>query len=100
MSKQYKIVVPKAGKASEDGSLGLYEAGTVVTADESWKEDLMVAFQNNGWAMEVKVQDTSDMERARDKKGHFVPDDLSTPEVNEAYIKKVVPKKKRAPKAK
>ena len=50
--------------------------------------------------MEVKVQDTSDMERARDKKGHFVPDDLSTPEVNEAYVKKVVPKKKRAPKAK
>ena len=97
MSKQYKIVVPKAGKASEDGSLALYEVGTVVTADESWKEDLMVAFLNNGWAMEVKVQDTSDMERARDNKGHFIADDPSTPEVNEAFIeKKVAPKKKKA----
>lgn len=101
MSKQYKIVVPKAGKSSDDGEMALYEAGTVVTADEGWKEDLMTAFEGNGWAMEIKVQDTSDMVRARDDKGHFIADDPSTPEVNEAYIeKKAAPKKKATPKKK
>ena len=101
MSKQYKIVVPKAGMAEEAGGVKLYELGTVVTADASWKEDLMDSFQANGWAMEIKVQDTSDMERARDDKGHFIADDPSTPEVNEAYtVKKTTPKKKAAPKKK
>ena len=36
MSKQYKIVVPKAGKSSDDGEMALYEAGTVVTADDDY----------------------------------------------------------------
>lgn len=36
--------------------------------------------------------------RARDAKGKFVGDDKSTPDVNEAYVKKTV-KKKAAPKA-
>jgi hypothetical protein len=97
MSKQYKIIIPKAGMADEAGGLKLYELGSVVTADAKWKQDLMTAFQDNGWAMEIKVQDTSDLERARDGKGHFVPDDTSTPEVNEAYVKKkAVPKKRKA----
>ena len=97
MSKQYKMVIPKAGMAEESGGIKLYELGSVVTADAKWKEDLMLAFLENGWAMEIKVQDTSNLERARDNKGHFVPDDLSTPEVNEAYVEtKVVPKKKKA----
>ena len=43
-----------------------------------------------------------EMERARDDKGHYVADDLSTPDVNEAYVPKVkkAPKKKAAPKKK
>ena len=104
MNKQYKMVIPKAGQSDNSGGTKLYGLGTVVTADEKWKEDLMVAFLENGWAMEVKVQDTSDMVRARDDKGHFIADDLSTPEVNEAYVeekaapqKKTTPKKKSAP---
>jgi hypothetical protein len=101
MSKQYKMVIPKAGMAEESGGIKLYELGSVVTADAKWKEDLMLAFLENGWAIELKVQDTSDMVRARDDKGHFIADDPSTPEVNEAYIeKKAAPKKKATPKKK
>ena len=32
--------------------------------------------------------------RSRNKKGHYVPDDKSTPNVNEAYTTKRVKKKK------
>ena len=43
-----------------------------------------------------------EMERARDDKGHYVADDLSTPDVNEAYVPKAkkAPKNKAAPKKK
>ena len=34
--------------------------------------------------------------RARDEKGHYVKDDLSTPDVNEAWVEKPKPKKKKA----
>jgi len=101
MNKQYKIVIPKAGQESEVGGLKLYELGTVVVADQKWKQDLMASFVDSGWAMEVKMQDTSNMERARGDSGHFVADDPATPEVNEAFVeKKVAPKKKAAPRKK
>ena len=38
-------------------------------------------------------------ERARNKSGHYIADDPSTPDVNEAYVggkKKAAPKKKKA----
>lgn len=42
-----------------------------------------------------------EMERARDDKGHYVADDPSTPDINEAFVpKKTAPKKKVAPKKK
>lgn len=42
-----------------------------------------------------------EMERARDDKGHYVADDPSTPDINEAFVpKKTEPKKKVAPKKK
>tara|TARA_B100000780_G_scaffold216197_1_gene155532 strand:- start:147 stop:464 length:318 start_codon:yes stop_codon:yes gene_type:complete len=100
MNKQYKIVIPKAGQSEKDGGIALYEMGRIVTADESWKKDLMESFVSSGWAMEVKMQDTSDMVRARTSKGHFVPDDPSTPEVNEAFVETKVVKKKAAPRKK
>lgn len=105
MSKTYKIIVPKPAANDEQGlSVKLYEAGSMVTADAPWKEDLMTMFEDNGWAMECKVQDTSGMERARNDQGHYVADDLSTPEVNEAYVqkpkKKTTAKKKATPKKK
>ena len=37
-------------------------------------------------------------ERARDEDGHFVADDLSTPDVNEAYVGGKAPRKKAAKK--
>jgi len=41
----------------------------------------------------VKKEETV-LVRARDEKGHYVKDDLSTPDVNEAWVEK--PKKKKA----
>jgi len=37
----------------------------------------------------------TELVRARNKKGRYVADDLSTPDVNEAYTKVKVTKKKR-----
>ena len=88
MSKTYKIIVPKPASNDELGlTTKLYEAGTIVTADAPWKEELMAVFEGNGWAMECKVQDTTGMERARNDKGHYVADDPSTPEVP-AFVSK------------
>ena len=43
-----------------------------------------------------KVTNTERVQvRARNKKGHYVADDKSTPEVNEAYTTVKVKKKKR-----
>jgi len=38
--------------------------------------------------------------RARDKKGHYVADDPSTPDINEAYVGGKAPKKKAKKKTK
>ena len=44
----------------------------------------------------VKVTNTERVQvRARTKKGHYVADDKSTPDVNEAYTTKRVKKKKK-----
>ena len=43
----------------------------------------------------VKKEETV-LVRARDEKGHYVKDDLSTPDVNEAWVEKPKPKKKKA----
>jgi hypothetical protein len=96
--KQFKILVPKAGSNDEHGlSQKLYVLDEIVEAKDSWQEELMNSFVQNGWAMEVKVD--SSMEegeavRARDDKGHYVADDPSTPDVNEAYVGGKAPAKK------
>jgi len=76
---------------TEEGTdVELLTVDTIVEAKEEWKEKHMKQFVENGWAMEVKVDDVSDVEagepvRARNDKGHYVADDPSTPDVNEAW---------------
>ena len=117
---KYKIVIPKAGASNELGTeTKLYELDEIVDAKEPWQKEMMGAFSDNGWAIEVKVDAPEEMgspepvetvdeepERARDEKGHYVADDPDTPDVNEAYeggkapkpkAKKAAPKKKGRP---
>ena len=98
-NKSFKIVVPKVGATNELGTESkLYVHNEVVEAKEEWQQSLMEDFVQNKWAMEIKVEDTSDLEttepvRARNEKGHYVADDPSTPDINEAYEGGVAPKK-------
>jgi len=41
---------------------------------------------------EPKYEETLEMVRARDENGHFIADDPSTPDVNEAWVVKTVKK--------
>ena len=41
---------------------------------------------------EPKHEETLEMVRARDENGHFIADDTSTPDVNEAWVVKTVKK--------
>ena len=87
----YKILVPKPMATTEEGTeVELLTADSIVDTKEEWKEKHMKDWVNNGWAMEVKVEDVSDLDegepvRARNDKGHYVADDPSTPDVNEAW---------------
>ena len=98
-AKSYKIVVPKVGATNALGTESkLYILDEVVEAKVEWQQSLMDAFVPNKWAIEVKVEDTSNVEttepvRARNEKGHYVADDPSTPDFNEAYEGGVAPKK-------
>ena len=87
--KQFKILVPKAGANDEKGTaVKLYEFDELIEAKENWQEELMNTFVQNGWAMEVKVDakaEEGEAVRARDDKGHYIADDPSTPDVNEAW---------------
>ena len=104
--KQFKILIPKAGSNDEHGlTQKLYVHDEIVEAQEDWQEDLMNQFVANGWAMEVKVDDVSDVEegdpvRARNEKGHYVADDPSTPDVNEAWEGGKAPEEKKETKKK
>lgn len=102
----FKIVVPKVGAADKHGATHrLYEHGEVVEAGASWEKSLMSTFVENNWAIEIKTEDTSDVEtgdavRARNEDGHYIADDPSTPEVNEAYEGGKAPAKKKRKKRK
>ena len=98
MSKSYKILVPKPASANKDGTdVKLYQSEEIVDAKESWQDDVMQAFVENGWAMEVKVEggaeETSEPVRARNDDGTLKGDDPSTPDVNEAWEGGEAPKK-------
>ena len=98
MAKTFKILVPKPASSNKDGTdVKLYTVDEIVDASESWQEEVMNVFVENGWAMEVKAEVGSEEEgepvRARNKKGHYIADDPSTPDVNEAYEGCKAPKK-------
>ena len=99
MSKSYKILVPKPASSNKDGTdVKLYQADEIVDAKESWQDDVMQTFVENGWAMEVKVESKSEerskpIKRARNDDGTLKGDDPSTPDVNEAWEGGEAPKK-------
>tara|TARA_R100000231_G_scaffold73507_2_gene57635 strand:- start:591 stop:923 length:333 start_codon:yes stop_codon:yes gene_type:complete len=99
MSKSYKIIVPKPASSNKDGTdVKLYLADEIVDAKESWQDDVMQTFVENGWAMEVKVESKSEerskpVKRARNDDGTLKGDDPSTPDVNEAWEGGEAPKK-------
>ncbi len=99
MSKSYKILVPKPASSNKDGTdVKLYQADEIVDAKESWQDDVMQTFVENGWAMEVKVEASAEessepIKRARNEDGTLKGDDPSTPDVNEAWEGGEAPKK-------
>jgi hypothetical protein len=50
--------------------------------------------QKKAEAKAVEMQEVVETKRARDDKGHYVADDLSTPDINEAWEGGKAPKKK------
>lgn len=82
--------VYQIGYELEDGSLHIVEH-KVMRKDEA-KAKLS--------EIEESKQELSstELERARNDKGHYIADDPSTPEINEAYVaKKKAPAKKKTP---
>ena len=111
MAKKFKIVVPKPASADEHGATTkLYEVDEVVEAKESWQDDIMSTFVENGWAIEVKMDsveeqvdlgesEVKEVKRARNEDGTLKGDDPSTPDVNEAWEGGEAPKKTTKKKA-
>ena len=59
----YKILVPKPMATTEEGTeVELLTVDTIVDTKEEWKEKHMKDWVNNGWAMEVKVDDVSEVD--------------------------------------
>ena len=59
----YKIIIPKAGSLYAEGSsVQRYGIGEQVDAKEVWQQEQMQKFVENGWAVEIKVQSTSDIQ--------------------------------------
>ena len=104
MSRTFKIIVPKPASSNEKGTdIRLYKANEIVNSEGQWQDDVMDTFIKNGWAMEVKVDakaEEGEAVRARDDKGHYIADDPSTPDVNEAYVDGKAPAKKKTTKKK
>ena len=60
-----------------------------VETDDDWHEDTV---------LESKEESENEPERARDKKGQYIGDDDSTPDINEAWKSGKAPVKKGRPK--
>jgi len=96
MARKFKIIVPKPASSNAKGTeVRLYKANEIIDSEGAWQDDVMETFMNNGWAMEVKVDsaeetvaveaEVKEVKRARNDKGQLQADDLSTPDVNEAW---------------
>ncbi len=111
MARKFKIIVPKPASSNEKGTeVKLYKANEIVDSQGEWQDSVMETFINNGWAMEVKVDsveetldvvaEVKEVKRARNDKGQLIGDDLSTPDVNEAWEGGEAPAKKTTAKKK
>ena len=59
----YKIIIPKSGSLHAEGSsVQRYGVNEQVDAKEVWQQEQMQKFVENGWAVEIKVQSTSDIQ--------------------------------------
>ena len=111
MTRKFKIIVPKPASSNEKGTeIRLYKANEIIDSQGEWQDSVMETFINNGWAMEVKVDsveetldvvaEVKEVKRARNDKGQLIGDDLSTPDVNEAWEGGEAPTKKTTAKKK
>lgn len=111
MARKFKIIVPKPASSNEKGTeVRLYKANEIIDSQGEWQDSVMETFINNGWAMEVKVDsveetldvvaEVKEVKRARNDKGQLIGDDLSTPDVNEAWEGGEAPTKKTTAKKK
>ena len=111
MARKFKIIVPKPASSNDKGTeVRLYKANEIVDSQGEWQDSVMETFINNGWAMEVKVDsveetldvvaEVKEVKRARNDKGQLIGDDLSTPDVNEAWEGGEAPTKKTTAKKK
>jgi len=111
MARKFKIIVPKPASSNEKGTeVKLYKANEIIDSQGEWQDSVMETFINNGWAMEVKVDsveetldvvaEVKEVKRARNDKGQLIGDDLSTPDVNEAWEGGEAPTKKTTAKKK
>jgi len=109
MARKFKIIVPKPASSNEKGTeVKLYKANEIVDSQGEWQDSVMETFMENGWAMEVKVDsveetldvvaEVKEVKRARNNKGQLIGDDLSTPDVNEAWEGGEAPQKTTAKK--
>ena len=111
MARKFKIIVPKPASSNDKGTeVRLYKANEIIDSQGEWQDSVMETFMENGWAMEVKVDsveetldvvaEVKEVKRARNDKGQLIGDDLTTPDVNEAWeggeapVKKTTAKKK------
>ena len=111
MARKFKILVPKPATSNERGTdVKLYKANDIIESAGDWQDSLMETFIQNKWAIEVKMDsvpetlvveaEVKEVKRARKEDGTLKGDDLSTPDVNEAWEGGVAPKKKTTSKKK
>lgn len=111
MARKFKILVPKPATSNERGTdVKLYKANDIIESAGDWQDSLMETFIQNKWAIEVKMDsvpetlvveaEVKEVKRARKEDGTLQGDDLSTPDVNEAWESGEAPKKKTTSKKK
>lgn len=95
--KQYKMINDVYAAADADGLRGrTYAKNEIIKPVESWQYDLLNLFLDSGSAIELKVTEPTNFARARTDSGHFIADNPTTTDINEAYVGGVAPKKKSA----
>lgn len=86
--KGYKIVGDKIATKSGDVVAFPTGSGTFIYADPRVEQIMKAELPKKKKATKKKKETTDGLEivRARDENGHFISDDPSTPDVNEAWV--------------